>query len=239
MAENSSLLSSSTREPSNPFRPPKLALYNAPQLSSRTSLKDFSLKMRARKIHMYRNGDPFFKGMTFAITDEHFRTFNSFLSEINKSAVCDPSVLKKGARHIFTLNGNPVTALNELYEGHSYVCSSTPVFKKLSYENISNFNWYTNFSKVSSSHNRDNDEKIPDHKMSSGTELVPSRPKMVVVIRAGPRPRNLVRMLLNRRTATKYDQVLTHLAAALNMKTGTIRKIYSLSGQEVNTFSVI
>ena len=225
---------SSSRNDVNPFRSPKnsrvgSAMRSTSQLTNRVSLQDFSSKMKARKIQLYRNGDPFFKGITMAITQERFRTFNSLLSEVNKSPLCDPSILQKGVRHIFTLYGEPIYNLDQLKDGQSYVCSSTPVFKRLKYENINSFNWYTSLRKVAPR----TFEKWNVGERPQTPDFVPRQPRMVVVIRAGPRPRNMVRMLLNRRTATSFDQVLTHLAGALNMKTGTIRKIYMLTGPQV------
>lgn len=243
MARNISAFStnnSSSRNDVNPFRSPKnsrgvgSATRSVSQLTNRVSLQDFSTKMKARKIQLYRNGDPFFKGITMAITQERFRTFNSLLSEVNKSALCDPSILQKGVRYIFSLQGGPIYNLDQLHDGSSYVCSSTPVFKKLKYESINSFNWYTSLRKVTPR----NFEKVNVGERPQTPDFVPNQPKMVVVIRAGPRPRNMVRMLLNRRTATSFDQVLTHLAGALNMKTGTIRKIYMMTGPQVEILLV-
>ena len=55
--------------------------------------------------------------------------------------ICDPSVLKHGVRYIYALNGSLVTDINQLEEGHSYVCSSSPVYKRLDYRSISRVGW--------------------------------------------------------------------------------------------------
>jgi len=56
---------------------------------------------------------------------------------------------------------------------------------------------------------------------------------MIYVIRAGSRPRNIVRKLLNKRTAGTFDVLLTHLAKALDVDTGTIKHIYTIYGRPV------
>ena len=56
---------------------------------------------------------------------------------------------------------------------------------------------------------------------------------MIFVIRAGARPRNIVRKLLNKRNAANLDILLTQLAKALDIETGTIRRIYTIYGRPV------
>jgi len=64
---------------------------------------------------------------------------------------------------------------------------------------------------------------------------------MIFVIRAGARPRNIVRKLLNKRTAANFDILLTQLAKALDIETGTIKRIYTIYGrpvyQSINIFN--
>lgn len=50
---------------------------------------------KARRIRLYRNGDTFYEGMIVVLAPDHFRTFDSLLTFINKSPLADPSVLKK------------------------------------------------------------------------------------------------------------------------------------------------
>ena len=57
---------------------------------------------------------------------------------------------------------------------------------------------------------------------------------MIFVIRAGARPRNVVRKLLNKRNAANLDILLTHLAKALDIETGTIKRVYTIYGRPVD-----
>jgi len=55
------------------------------------------------------------------------------------------------------------------------------------------------------------------------------------VIRAGARPRNMIRKLLNKRSAGDFDILLTQLAKALDIETGTIKRIFTIYGRPVCT----
>jgi len=54
----------------------------------------------------------------------------------------------------------------------------------------------------------------PDEDLGTRDFVVP---RTVCVFRAGPRPRERVKMLLNRRTAHSFDQLLTDIAVAVHM----------------------
>ena len=59
------------------------------------------------------------------------------------------------------------------------------------------------------------------------------RPKLITVIRNGSKPRKSVRVLLNRKTAHSYDQVLTDISEAIKLDTGAVRRIYTVDGRQV------
>ena len=58
-------------------------------------------------------------------------------------------------------------------------------------------------------------------------------PKLITVIRSGTRPRRLVRMLLNKKTAHSYEQVLQELSRAVKLDSGVVRKIFTVEGRQV------
>jgi len=68
---------------------------------------------------------------------------------------------------------------------------------------------------------------------AAATSFTPTRSKTIYVIRAGARPRNIVRKLLNKRTAANMDILLTQLAKALDVATGTIKRVYTIYGRPV------
>ncbi|XP_078721140.1 neuronal migration protein doublecortin-like isoform X2 [Lampetra fluviatilis] len=59
------------------------------------------------------------------------------------------------------------------------------------------------------------------------------RPKLVTVIRAGVRPRKAVRVLLNKKTAHSFEQVLADITDAVKLDTGAVKRLYTLDGKQI------
>lgn len=59
------------------------------------------------------------------------------------------------------------------------------------------------------------------------------RPKLVTVVRSGVKPRKAVRILLNKKTAHSFEQVLTDITDAIKLNSGVVKKIYTLEGKLV------
>nr|6RF2_C Chain C, Neuronal migration protein doublecortin [Homo sapiens] len=59
------------------------------------------------------------------------------------------------------------------------------------------------------------------------------RPKLVTIIRSGVKPRKAVRVLLNKKTAHSFEQVLTDITEAIKLETGVVKKLYTLDGKQV------
>lgn len=116
--------------------------------------------------------------------------------------------------------------------GESYVCGSTEAFKKVDYSNNINPNWSVNVRALGSS-------KCPTSLASSktGPQSKESkdfiRPKLVTVIRSGVKPRKAVRILLNKKTAHSFEQVLTDITDAIKLDSGIVKRIYTLEGKQV------
>lgn len=64
------------------------------------------------------------------------------------------------------------------------------------------------------------------------------RPKLVTVVRSGVKPRKAVRILLNKKTAHSYEQVLTDITDAIKLDSGVVKKIYTLEGKLVRCLRV-
>uniref|UniRef100_A0A182R9H1 Doublecortin domain-containing protein n=1 Tax=Anopheles funestus TaxID=62324 RepID=A0A182R9H1_ANOFN len=80
---------------------------------------------KARRVLFYRNGDPFFPGVEFRFKPgRDICTLEALLDKI--SARMD---LPRGARYIFSMDGDRKYSLDELEDGSSYVVSSFKVFK--------------------------------------------------------------------------------------------------------------
>lgn len=199
----------------------------------RHSILRMSEEKRAKKVRFYRNGDRFFKGMIYAVSPERFRTFESLMAELTLSPLCDKVVLPNGVRHMFTMDGSKkITNLYELHEGESYVCASTDVFKNLEYTTSSSPNWnYNNKSRGADS--QDGGASVAKDTYEIENKGFTLKPKLVTIIRNGSKPRKAVRILLNKKTAQSFDQVLTDITEAIKLDSGAVRKIFTLDGRQV------
>ena len=80
----------------------------------------------------YRNGDRFFAGLSYAVSRDRYRTLDSLMSDLTDSPLGDKAILPTGVRHIFSLDGGvKVSSVDQLVDGMCYVCSSTPVYRKV------------------------------------------------------------------------------------------------------------
>lgn len=124
--------------------------------------------------------------------------------------------------------------------GESYVCSSIEAYKKLDYGKNVNPNWSVNV-KASAVASRGPPALGCGSKagVQESRELKDFiRPKLVTVVRSGVKPRKAVRILLNKKTAHSYEQVLTDITDAIKLDSGVVKKIYTLEGKLVSSETV-
>nr|XP_006003670.1 PREDICTED: neuronal migration protein doublecortin [Latimeria chalumnae] len=196
------------------------------------TLQTLTNEKKAKKVRFYRNGDRYFKGIVYAVSADRFRSFDALLADLTRS-LSDNINLPQGVRYIYTIDGTQkICSMDELEEGESYVCSSDNFFKKVDYTKNVNPNWSVNV-KTSAT------QKVPQSLASSKHtgEVKESkdfvRPKLVTIIRSGVKPRKAVRVLLNKKTAHSFEQVLTDITEAIKLETGVVKKLYTLDGKQV------
>uniref|UniRef100_G3QBB6 Serine/threonine-protein kinase DCLK2 n=1 Tax=Gasterosteus aculeatus aculeatus TaxID=481459 RepID=G3QBB6_GASAC len=199
------------------------------------TLKTLATEKRAKKVRFYRNGDRYFNGIVYAISTDRFRTFDALLADLTRS-LSDKVNLPQGVRTIYTLDGcKKIASIEQLVEGDSYVCSSIEAYKKLDYTKNVNPNWSVNVKASAAS------SRGPPSLGSAKAGAPESReikdfirPKLVTVVRSGVKPRKAVRILLNKKTAHSYEQVLTDITEAIKLDSGVVKKIYTLEGKMVS-----
>ncbi|XP_013858751.1 serine/threonine-protein kinase DCLK1a isoform X2 [Austrofundulus limnaeus] len=195
------------------------------------TLKTLTSEKRAKKVRFYRNGDRYFNGIVYAISADRFRTFDALLADLTRS-LSDNVNLPQGVRTIYTLDGcKKITSTDQLVEGESYVCSSIEAFKKLDYTKNVNPNWSVNVKASSRSPLTLTNAKSGGPDGRENKNFI--RPKLVTVVRSGVKPRKAVRILLNKKTAHSYEQVLTDITDAIKLDSGVVKKIYTLEGKLV------
>ncbi|KAG9480057.1 hypothetical protein GDO78_011853 [Eleutherodactylus coqui] len=193
------------------------------------TLQALSSERKAKKVRFYRNGDRYFKGLPYAVSSERFRSFDALLMELTRS-LSDNVSLPQGVRCIYTLDGSKkISSLEELQEGESYVCASNESYRKVDYNRNTSPNWSVNVR--TSSARSLSSLTAQKNEMKEGKDFI--KPKLVTVIRSGVKPRKAVRILLNKKTAHSFEQVLTDITDAIKLDSGVVKRLCTLDGKQV------
>ncbi|XP_052036455.1 serine/threonine-protein kinase DCLK1 isoform X2 [Apodemus sylvaticus] len=197
------------------------------------TLQTLSSEKKAKKVRFYRNGDRYFKGIVYAISPDRFRSFEALLADLTRT-LSDNVNLPQGVRTIYTIDGlKKISSLDQLVEGESYVCGSIEPFKKLEYTKNVNPNWSVNVKTTSASRAVSSlaTAKGGPSEVRENKDFI--RPKLVTIIRSGVKPRKAVRILLNKKTAHSFEQVLTDITDAIKLDSGVVKRLYTLDGKQV------
>ncbi|XP_041078594.1 serine/threonine-protein kinase DCLK2-like isoform X3 [Polyodon spathula] len=193
------------------------------------TLKALSSEKKAKKVRFYKNGDKYFKGLIYAVSSDRFRSFDALLMELTRS-LSDNVNLPQGVRIIYTVDGTrKLSSMEELVEGESYVCASNEPYRKVDYMKNVNPNWSVN---VKGSGARSlSSLGLLKSDMRESKDFI--KPKLVTVIRGGVKPRKAVRILLNKKTAHTFDQVLTDITDAIKLDSGVVKRLFTLDGKQI------
>uniref|UniRef100_A0A3B5AZ84 Serine/threonine-protein kinase DCLK2 n=1 Tax=Stegastes partitus TaxID=144197 RepID=A0A3B5AZ84_9TELE len=179
------------------------------------TLQALTSEKRAKKVRFYRNGDRYFKGLVYAVSSDRFRSYDALLMELTRS-LADNLHLPQGVRTIYSIDGSRrISSMDELVEGECYVCASSEPYRKVDYTKISIPSWKPG----ASSKGRESKDFI--------------KPKLVTVIRSGVKPRKAVRILLNKKTAHSFEQVLADITEAIKLDSGAVKRLYTLDGKQL------
>ncbi|XP_073698175.1 serine/threonine-protein kinase DCLK2 isoform X2 [Garra rufa] len=196
------------------------------------TLQSLTSEKKAKKVRFYRNGDKYFKGLVYAVSSDRFRSFDALLMELTRS-LSDNVNLPQGVRSIYAMEGGKkITSLDELLEGESYVCASNEPFRKVDYTKNVNPNWSVNVKTGTSRSMPSLTTSKNELRERESKDFI--KPKLVTVIRSGVKPRKAVRILLNKKTAHSFDQVLTDITDAIKLDSGAVKRLYTLEGKQIS-----
>ncbi|KAL0157468.1 hypothetical protein M9458_045544, partial [Cirrhinus mrigala] len=120
----------------------------------------------------------------------------------------------------------------------SYVCASNEPYRKVDYTKNVNPNWGSRMAGVGliagaapvGGAVRPGPQRAAGESRESKDFI---KPKLVTVIRSGVKPRKAVRILLNKKTAHSFDQVLADITEAIKLDSGVVKRLYTLDGKQV------
>lgn len=91
------------------------------------TLQALSSEKKAKKVRFYRNGDRYFKGIVYAISNDRFRSFDALLADLTRS-LSDNVNLPQGVRTIYAIDGSKISSMEQLVEGKPGVIGSVFCF---------------------------------------------------------------------------------------------------------------
>ncbi|XP_070826994.1 serine/threonine-protein kinase DCLK1-like isoform X2 [Chaetodon trifascialis] len=197
------------------------------------TLQALSSEKKAKKIRFYRNGDRYFKGIVYAISQERFRSIEALLADLTRS-LSDNVNLPQGVRTIYTIDGTTrITSMDQLVEGESYVCASIEPYKKVDYTKNVNPNWSVGARTLVSVREPSSLGSGKSGHLETRESKDFIKPKLVTIVRSGVKPRKAVRILLNKKTAHSFEQVMTDITDAIKLDSGVVKRLYTVDGKMV------
>uniref|UniRef100_A0A8C8IHA4 Serine/threonine-protein kinase DCLK2 n=1 Tax=Oncorhynchus tshawytscha TaxID=74940 RepID=A0A8C8IHA4_ONCTS len=197
------------------------------------TLQSLASEKKAKKVRFYRNGDRYFKGIVYAISQDRFRSIDALLADLTRS-LSDNVNLPQGVRTIYSIDGTKkILGMEQLEEGESYVCGSIEPYRKLDYTKNVNPNWSVGVKTAASARGPPSlgSAKAGAPETRESKDFI--RPKLVTIIRSGVKPRKAVRILLNKKTAHSFEQVLSDITDAIKMDSGVVKRLYTVDGKLV------
>lgn len=81
------------------------------------TLQSLASEKKAKKVRFYRNGDRYFKGIVYAISQDRFRSIDALLADLTRS-LSDNVNLPQGVRTIYSIDGTKrISGMEQLEEG--------------------------------------------------------------------------------------------------------------------------
>ncbi|XP_063726094.1 neuronal migration protein doublecortin-like isoform X2 [Symsagittifera roscoffensis] len=202
----------------------------------RTSLQDQQNYKKARKVRFYRNGDKSFPGLLVAISPDKYKNMAALMKELTR-VLSTSMTLMDGVRAIYDLEGNPIREMDMLLEGESYVAASKEHFQFLEYEAVATASWNNPTPKSkANAEEQSNLSSFLNEKCNIEDNRDFIRPRTITLVQNG-NPRSISRLLLNKKTAFSFEQVVRDINDTVKLNAGAVRKVYNVSGKPMNKLS--
>lgn len=176
----------------------------------------------AKRISFYKSGDPQFGGVRVVLNPRSFKTLDALLDNLSGKVP-----LPFGVRNISTPRGrHSITRLEELEDGHSYLCSHGRKMQPVDLEKARQRPRPWLSSRALSAH--------VQRARAAAASAAPGMlraPRRLVVFRNGdPKTRRAV--LLSRRVTQSFEVFLQHLTEVMQRP---VTKLYATDGRKVST----
>uniref|UniRef100_A0A8D0BT24 Doublecortin domain containing 2B n=1 Tax=Salvator merianae TaxID=96440 RepID=A0A8D0BT24_SALMN len=182
----------------------------------------------AKNVVVYRNGDSFFQGRKFVVSQRRFLTFEAFLNEVTSTIQAPVAV-----RSIYTpRQGHRVTSLGELQNGYQYVAAGFERFKGLDYLNLAMKQLNEKRKKIGLPN-----YPTPPQKMSVSAQWKrqANLPCIIHVFRNGDLLSPPFRLILTKTILQEWNTVLSLLSEKANLRSGAVKKLCKLNGDAVGS----
>ncbi|XP_069079452.1 doublecortin domain-containing protein 2B isoform X2 [Pleurodeles waltl] len=186
------------------------------------------LAPQAKRVLIFRNGDPFHGGRRLVVNQRQFLTFEAFLTEVTNSIQASMAV-----RNLYTpRQGHRVTELVQLKNGNPYVAAGFEKFKGIDY-------LHTGEKQSSGTQNRDAAQggMAMNRKLNISARWRKNiqMPCIIHVFRNGDLLSPPFRVLLSKRTLAEWELVLSLVTEKASLRSGAVRKLCTLDGVPISS----
>ncbi|KAM4705013.1 doublecortin domain-containing protein 2 [Rhinophrynus dorsalis] len=189
------------------------------------SLAPLAQQPAVKTVHVYRNGDPFYRGRRMLIHEKRVGTFEVFLKDVTGGVQAPFGAV----RNIYTpKQGHRVTSLDDLQPGECYVAGGRESFKKLDYLHIGETKKkpVDPLSQVKPvSHSRIN--------VSARFRKHFQEPCTVFLVANGDIMNPFVRLLIPRKILDQWELVLAMVTEKVRLRNGAVHRLYTLEGTPI------
>ncbi|XP_012993080.1 doublecortin domain-containing protein 2B isoform X1 [Esox lucius] len=178
-----------------------------------------------KSVTVYRNGDPFHAGRRFVVNHRQLVTMEAFLNDVTQCIQAPLAV-----RTLYTpRQGHRVRDLHDLQSGAQYVAAGFEKFKKLDYFN-------TGLKRPPVLKGEGDQARLPHRSNVSAKwrKYIPI-PCIIHVFRNGDLRCPPFRFIIPRTWQHDLDQILGLVTEKASLRTGAVRRLYTLGGVGVSS----